>query len=93
MNLPLNQHNINNIMDSILINSNITFYNKGKGQEPYLTYDRIYFGNNNEISRQRLEEIKHYLNNEENNTNRNYTLFFKYLAKFEDEIKKQFKND
>ena len=93
MNQPLNQHNINNIMDSILINSNITFYNKGKGQEPYLTYDRIYFGNNNEISRQRLEEIKHYLNNEENNTNRNYTLFFKYLAKFEDEIKKQFKND
>ena len=93
MNQPLNQHNINNIMDSILINSNITFYNKGKGQEPYLTYDRIYFGNNNEISRQRLEEIEHYLNNEENNTNRNYTLFFKYLAKFEDEIKKQFKND
>ncbi len=95
-NQPLNEHNINIIMESILKKSNIKmiFHKNEGGKEPYFTYDKICYGEENkEISNQQFKEIEEYLENKENNTNTNYKLFFDYLADIKKKIKEQFKYD
>jgi len=93
---PLNEHNNTIIMNSILKKSNIKmiFHKNEGGKEPYFTYDKICYGEENkEINNQQFKEIEEYLENKENNTNINYKLFFDYLADIKKKIKEQFKYD
>ena len=96
INKSLNEYNIIIIMNSILIKSIIKmiFHKNEGGKEPYFTYDKICYGEENkEISYQQFKEIEEYLKIKENNTNINYKVFFEYLTEFKEKIKEQFKYD